>query len=391
MSTPWPIVKLGEVLNLCDRAVPSSQLTEINLAGVYSFGRGLFRRGPVSPAETSYKYYNKLVTDDYVISQPKAWEGALARVGPEFSGWYLSPVFPVFRANDERLDPKYLEWFGKREVVWKELLQKSHGMGARRESVYPEQFLSLEIPLPPLDEQRRIVAWIEELVAKISEARGLRQQVIKEIEQFYERERAAIFKTVNEKDCVPLQSIAILERGRFSHRPRNDPRFFGGNHPWIQIAEIEQADKLIKKWSETLNDDGLAISKKFPKGTVLVSIAATIGAVGILDFDCCIPDSIVGVTPRPGTDSEYLYHFLSYVRTHLESIAPQSTQKNINLQILSPLPVPKFPIIEQRRIVDYLDGLQAKVDTLKKLQSQTAVELEALLSSILDKAFRGEL
>jgi type I restriction enzyme S subunit len=55
---------------------------------------------------------------------------------------------------------------------------------------------------------------------------------------------------------------------------------------------------------------GLAISKKFSRGTVLVSIAATIGAAGILDFDCCVPDSIVGVTPRDGTDTEFLYHYL---------------------------------------------------------------------------------
>ena len=80
MSKAWPLVPLGEVLSLVDTAVPTTQLGEINLAGVYSFGRGLFRRGSVSPGETSYKTYNRLVTDDYIISQPKAWEGAIARV-----------------------------------------------------------------------------------------------------------------------------------------------------------------------------------------------------------------------------------------------------------------------------------------------------------------------
>jgi type I restriction enzyme S subunit len=135
----------------------------------------------------------------------------------------------------------------------------------------------------------------------------------------------------------------------------------------------------------------LAISKKFPKGTVLISIAATIGAVGILDFDCCVPDSIVGVTPHKGTDSEFLYHFLRYLREHLEEIAPQSAQKNINLQILSPLPVPKLSLDEQRRIVAELEALQAEVDALKRLQAETAAELDALLPAILDKAFKGEL
>ena len=143
----------------------------------------------------------------------------------------------------------------------------------------------------------------------------------------------------------------MLERGKFSHRPRNEPRFFSGEHPWIQIGEIEASDKFIRTYTETLNDDGLAISRKFPKGTLLVSIAATIGAVGILDFDCCVPDSIVAITPDTSLDSEYTYHYLGYVRSHLERVAPQSAQKNINLRILTELPVPAPAPAEQRRPV----------------------------------------
>jgi type I restriction enzyme S subunit len=99
----------------------------------------------------------------------------------------------------------------------------------------------------------------------------------------------------------------------------------------------------------------------------------------------------VGITPKAGIDSEFLYHFLSYVRGHLETIAPQSAQKNINLQILAPLPVPKLPLSAQHRIVAKLDALQAEVDNLKRCQAETAVELDALLPAILDRAFKGEL
>ena len=163
MSKQWPTVKLGEVLKEHDSSVPISKLNEVNLAGVYSFTRGLFKRGPMLPGDTNYQSYNRLVPDDFVISVPKAWEGALARVTPEFESWFLSPVFPTFRANRERLEPTFLEWFCKRESVWTQLQGKSRGIGARRESVHPDQFLSLEIPLPPLAEQRRVVARIEAL------------------------------------------------------------------------------------------------------------------------------------------------------------------------------------------------------------------------------------
>src|SRR5271157_1868831 len=182
MNEMWPTVKLGEVLSLRDNSVPTSQLNVVNVAGVYSFARGLFKRGPISPGTTSYKSYNRLVTDDFVISQPKAWEGALARVTPEFDGWYLSPVFPTFRANRDHLDPAFLEWFCMREPVWTELQRNSRGIGARRETVSPEQFLALEVPLPPLAEQRRIVARIEQVAAQVNEARALRQEATEEAE-----------------------------------------------------------------------------------------------------------------------------------------------------------------------------------------------------------------
>ena len=75
----------------------------------------------------------------------------------------------------------------------------------------------------------------------------------------------------------------------------------------------------------------------------------------------------------------------------MEEIAPQSAQKNINLQILAPLPVPRLTLTEQYRIVEELDAMQTKVEALKHLQSETAAELDAMLPAILDRAFKGEL
>jgi len=162
----WPNVTLGTVLRNYIDAVPSIQLGTVNLAGVYGFGRGLFQRGPISPLDTTYKAFHRLNAGDFVISSPKAWEGAVARIPEEFDGWFLSPVFPTFRANTEQLDTRYLDWYCKRDAVWRQLQGKAKGMGARRESVSPAQFLSLEIPLPPLLEQQAIVTSLDLLAEK---------------------------------------------------------------------------------------------------------------------------------------------------------------------------------------------------------------------------------
>lgn len=165
----WPVVSLGSVLRTHIDAVPSAQLGDVNLAGVYGFGRGLFKRGPISPSETTYKSFHRLNAGDFVISSPKAWEGAVARVPQEFDGWFLSPVFPTFRSDTDKLDTRFLDWYCKREAVWRQLQGKAKGMGARRESVSPDQFLSIEIPLPPMAEQLAIVARLDALAEKTQE------------------------------------------------------------------------------------------------------------------------------------------------------------------------------------------------------------------------------
>ncbi|MBN9366987.1 MAG: restriction endonuclease subunit S [Comamonadaceae bacterium] len=162
----WPTVALGEVMQACVDAVPTATLSTVNLAGVYGFGRGLFSRGETDVSGATYKNFHRLHEDDFVISSPKAWEGAVARITSEFDGWFLSPVFPTFRAEHSRLDTRFLDWYCKRDAVWRQLQGKAKGMGARRETVSATQFLSLEVPLPPLAEQQALVVRLDALAEK---------------------------------------------------------------------------------------------------------------------------------------------------------------------------------------------------------------------------------
>jgi type I restriction enzyme S subunit len=390
MTEAWPTVRLGAVTALVQRPeVPLPGITYRQI-GVKLWGEGAYEREVVDGSQTKYGQLFRAEADDIIVNKIWARNGSVAVVPPSLAGCYGSGEFPMFAPNRERLDSRWIHWLTKTRGFWSQCDEKSQGTSGKNR-IRPERFLDIEVPLPPLAEQQRVVARIEELAGQITEARGLRHESVEEVQALFEQGRATVFIAAAKACVTTLEQLATLERGKFSHRPRNEPRFFGGSHPWIQIAEIERSNKFIQEWSTTLNDDGLAISKKFPKGTVLISIAATIGATGILAFDCCVPDSIVGITPRTGTDSEFLYHYLGYVRTHLESIAPQSAQKNINLQILGPLPAPKIPLHEQRKIVAYLDDLQAQVDALTQLHAEAAAELDALLPTILDRAFKGEL
>src|SRR3990170_7962026 len=113
MSNSWPLAPFGEVLRLSIDAVQVDPSASYPIAGVYSFGRGSLSRGPLPGSQTTYKVLHRLHKDDFVLSQLKGWEGALAKVPRSYDGWYLSPQFPTFRAIPGRLDIAYLDWYCK--------------------------------------------------------------------------------------------------------------------------------------------------------------------------------------------------------------------------------------------------------------------------------------
>ena len=145
---------------------------------------------------------------DFVISQPKIWERERC-VGLQQSSVRLRCflLFSQHSAPSEKsstLGPMGSVVLQTRELVWQELQRKSRGIGARRETVSPDQFLFLEIPLPPLQEQRRIVARIEELSSLIKEARTLRQQAAEELEIFF---RSIIMQDANAKPTAMRELV----------------------------------------------------------------------------------------------------------------------------------------------------------------------------------------
>ena len=145
------------------------------------------------------------------------------------------------------------------------------------------------------------------------------------------------------------------------HRPRNEPRFYGGKFPFIQTGDVSQSGGRITSFSQTLNEDGLAISRLFKKGTIVLTIAANIGDTAILDFDCAFPDSLVGITPLSGMDNEFLAKFLQTQKGEMDRLAPRGTQKNINIRFLQPWPTVLPSREEQKDIAHSLNVLDGKI------------------------------
>jgi type I restriction enzyme, S subunit len=156
MRDGWRNVALGELLDLDIEKVVVDSEARYLLAGVYSFGRGIFERESLLGLKTSYRALHRLRPGRLVMSKLKAWEGALAVVPSRFDGFIVSPEFPTFRTRDD-LDPAYLGLLCSQPWFWQLLQDQSQGMGGRRERVHPRRFLEVRVPLPPIPEQRRVV------------------------------------------------------------------------------------------------------------------------------------------------------------------------------------------------------------------------------------------
>ncbi len=184
-----------------------------------------------------------------------------------------------------------------------------------------------------------------------------------------------------------LGGVSNIERGRFLHRPRNEPRFYGGDTPFVQTGDVVRSGGRIREFTQSLNADGVAISRVFPAGTILITIAANIGYTGILQFDSACPDSLVAITPNEKVTAEFLEYWLQTQQPDMDRFASKGTQKNINIQFLLPWPVVVPSLDEQQEIVAILDAIDRKID----LHSKKRAVLDELFKALLHKLMTGEI
>ncbi|MFM4730824.1 restriction endonuclease subunit S [Aeromonas salmonicida] len=196
------------------------------------------------------------------------------------------------------------------------------------------------------------------------------------------------FKLPQGWEWCRLPDLGELARGKSKHRPRNDPKLYvNGTIPLVQTGDVARADGVIESYTAMYNEIGLAQSQLWPKGTLCITIAANIADTGILGFDACFPDSVVGYTPYESSlPVVYFDLFIRTAKENLERFAPSTAQKNINLEILSNILVPCPPTQEFIRIVSRVNDLFAICDQLKaRLQTSQQTQL-ALAESLVEGA-----
>jgi type I restriction-modification system specificity subunit len=172
-----------------------------------------------------------------------------------------------------------------------------------------------------------------------------------------------------------LTSWAPVSRGKSKHRPRNDPKLFGGKYPFIQTADVKNADYYITKYSDTYNESGLAQSKLWDKGTLCITIAANIADTGVLAFPACFPDSIMGFVPFEGVaNTRFIKYCFDRLQRDCKQISQGTAQDNLSWKKLSTI---KFCIPEYKEQCRIADILSAYDDLIENNQKQIKLLEEA--------------
>lgn len=248
---------------------------------------------------------------------------------------------------------------------------------------------NFEVDVPDFQTQNKIVAILDKARALVQK-RQLAIDLLDELlmAQFIEMFGNPI--TNNRKwDTKLLGEIAKLERGRFSPRPRNDPSYFEGNYPFIQTGDISKANFRLYEYTQTLNEKGIAVSKEFNIGTIVIAIVgATIGATAILMLDTYATDSIIGINSNQGKSNNiFLEMILRFYKQVLIDKAPEAARANINLSILNKLEIIQPPIETQDKYSQLSNTIEDKRKVLIKSKSQ----IDDLFGSILQRSFSGKL
>lgn len=302
--------------------------------------------------------------------------------------------------------PKYMYWWLHSQY------KKIRGMASDdgRDGLNLEMIGSIPCPRPNKGEQLKIAHFLDYKTAQIDRLIEKKQELI---EKLQEQRIATITQAVTKgldysvpmKDSgeawlgevpaqwgvKPVKYLSKILRGKFTHRPRNDPAFYDGDYPFIQTGDIARAGKYLTEYSQTLNEKGLSVSKEFPAGTLIMTIAANIGDMAILDFDACFPDSIVGFAPEIGIDLNFLFYMFAAMKKRLMSTAVLNTQLNLNIDRISAISTVHPDFEEQKQIARFLDLETSRIDNVSSKIADAIFSLKQYRTALITAAVTGQI
>ena len=392
--------KISSITNHIDKELLSVYLDR----GVVRFSDVDEKRTNVTSFDLSK--YQLVRKGNLVLNNQQAWRGS---VGVSSYEGIVSPAYLILELSN-KFDPHYANYLFRNGSMVSHYLIASKGVGTIQRNLYWGNLRRAPIFIPPLSEQQKIAQFLDDKTAKIDQAVDLTE---KQIALLKEHKQILIQNAVTRglNPDVPLKDSGVewigkvpehwevkqikyltkIYRGKFGHRPRNDPALYDGIYPFVQTGDVARANKYIKNYTQTLNDKGIKVSQLFPQGALLMAIAANIGDVAILDFEAYAPDSIVGFTPNKEISLKFLYYCFITLAEELKRSAIQNTQANLNIERIGSIKSVYPNIEEQCQITNYLDIQIGKIDQTIELKTAHIEKLKEYKSVLINDVVTGKV
>lgn len=401
MSEAWPVVPLGEVLVKSESWVELVSDAEYQEVTVRLWGRGVTQRRQVTGAEIGSERRLQVRPRQFILSRIDARNGAFGLIPQELDGAVVSNDFPVFDVDENRMLPEYLGWMS-RTMTFVEACKTASEGTTNRVRLKKETFLRIPLPLPPIAEQQRIVAKIEHLAGLLEEALRLNSQTTEEADALLSATASTRLADIP-NPATPLREWIDPSRDGIQTGPfgaqLSSSEFTDSGCPILTIGNIQYDGLSLSKLKFVSKIKAKALSRyRLAEGDILFARMGTVGRC------CVVPSEAIGwlinyhiirvALNRSRVEPRFIHWTIRAsleIENYLGDKIRGATREGVNSKIVSELPVRVPPLPDQRSIVTELDKLQAKVNTFKRTHAESAVALDSMVPSILNRAFKGEL
>lgn len=382
MSKDWSLVPLGEILIKSEEWIDLKPDEKYQQVTVKMWGEGVVQRNEVTGVEIAASKRLVVRSGQFILSRIDARNGAFGLIPDFLDGAVVSNDFPVFTPNYSQLHLKFLGWMSKTHMFVDLCKAASEGT-TNRVRLKEEKFLARKIPLPPLEEQRRIVARIEELAAKLEEAHSLRRQALEETKAIV----SSIHLELAGSRTIRLDEILVLDE----HQERVR---FGQEYPQVGVKGFGQG-LFAKETLDATQTTYKTFNRLYEGAVVLSQVKGWEGAIAVCGTELtskyvspeyrtfrCIPGQALPEYLAVLVATPWFWSQLKNLSRGLGGRRERTRPEQFLQMKLS------MPLIEQQK---QAIPIFKKLDALKRLRTEAIAELNALLPSILDKAFKGEL
>jgi len=404
----WREVRLGDFLEIVYRYPNFYGFTYVDNGVPILRGELIKDKGEVEndlekykkiPLEISQKYPKTILRRGDLVITVRGTLGKIAYITPEQEEWQISPNLIRISPMTHKLESKFLFWF----LTYLFNFYRDFSAVIPRLKASTIKNLKISLPFrngkPDLETQKKIVEYIEANFSKIDKILEKKKKELEKLDELWESvlEQAFKLKEGEEWREVKLRDIAKEIKSGGTPSRKNKKYWENGTIPWVKIQDISE-EGYVNDTEEKITEKGLSNSsaKLLPKGTILFTIFATIGRVGILNIDAATNQAIAGIIPKKDYDRKYLYWVLRKFGEELTQKGRGGAQNNVNLTFLKNLRISipfrdNQPDIEkQKEIANYLDSVYEKIKTLKEKNQNQIAQLEEMKESILDEMFNHE-